>query len=208
MPRFLRLLACAVALLLWGPAVAVAGTVLVVGDSISAGYGMPPAKVWVKLLETRMAQKGYPHKVVNASVSGDTTAGGLSRLPTLLRQHRPAIVVIELGGNDGLRGLPVKTTRHNLTQMVKLSRKTGATVLLLGIDIPPNYGPKYAREFSGLYAGVAQAAGATFLPGFLAKVAVDPDMMQSDGIHPNSLAQPVMVDTVWPLLEPLLKATR
>lgn len=187
---------------------AAAGSLLVVGDSISAGYGMPPDKVWVKLLESRIAKKGYPHTVVNASVSGDTTAGGLSRLPALLRQHRPAVVLLELGGNDGLRGLPVKATRGNLTEMANMARKSGARVLVLGIDIPPNYGPKYAKEFSGLYAGVAKATGATLVPAFLAKVAVDPDMMQSDGIHPNSLAQPVLVDTVWPALEPMLQATR
>lgn len=185
-----------------------AGTVLVVGDSISAGYGMPTAKVWVKLLEARIKQKGYPHAVVNASVSGDTTAGGLSRLPALLRQHQPVIVVLEIGGNDGLHGLPGKSTKQNLTRMVKLAKSAGAQVLLLGIDVPPNYGPKYAKEFRAIYPGVAKATGVTLLPEFLAAVGTDPDMMQSDGIHPNSLAQPLLVDAVWPVLEPMLKATR
>ncbi len=185
-----------------------AGTVLVVGDSISAGYGMPTSKVWVKLLEARLVQKGYAHPVVNASVSGDTSAGGLSRLPSLLRQHRPAIVVLELGGNDGLRGMPVKVTRQNLTQMVRMAKRSGAQVLLLGIDVPPNYGPKYAKEFRDVYPGVARNTGAKLLPAFLAAVGTDPDLMQADGIHPNSLAQPLLVDALWPVLEPMLKAGR
>lgn len=185
-----------------------AGTVLVVGDSISAGYGMPTSKVWVKLLEARLVQKGYSHPVVNASVSGDTSAGGLSRLPSLLRQHRPAIVVLELGGNDGLRGMPVKVTRQNLTQMVRMAKRSGAQVLLLGIDVPPNYGPKYAKEFRDVYPGVARNTGAKLLPAFLAAVGTDPDLMQADGIHPNSLAQPLLVDALWPVLEPMLKAGR
>lgn len=185
-----------------------AGTVLVVGDSISAGYGMPTSKVWVKLLEARLVQKGYAHPVVNASVSGDTSAGGLSRLPSLLRQHRPAIVVLELGGNDGLRGMPVKVTRQNLTQMVRMAKRSGAQVLLLGIDVPPNYGPKYAKEFRDVYPGVARNTGAKLLPAFLAAVGTDPDLMQADGIHPNSLAQPLLVDALWPVLEPMLKAAR
>lgn len=185
-----------------------AGTVLVVGDSISAGYGMPTSKVWVKLLEARLVQKGYSQPVVNASVSGDTSAGGLSRLPSLLRQHRPAIVVLELGGNDGLRGMPVKVTRQNLTQMVRMAKHSGAQVLLLGIDVPPNYGPKYAKEFRDVYPGVARNTGAKLLPAFLAAVGADPDLMQADGIHPNSLAQPLLVDALWPVLEPMLKAGR
>lgn len=213
MRHFLRSWRVGAALLLMGVCLcatttAWAGTVLVVGDSISAGYGMPISKVWVKLLEARITQQGYPHKVVNASISGDTSAGGLSRLPTLLRQHRPVILVLELGGNDGLRGMPLKVTRQNLAQMVKMAKKAGAQVLLLGIDVPPNYGPKYAREFRDLYPGIAGETGVTLLPAFLATVATDPDLMQSDGIHPNSLAQPLLVDAVWPVLVPMLKVTR
>lgn len=181
-----------------------AGTVLVVGDSISAGYGVPAHKVWVNNLAEHVRKTG--HAVVNASVSGDTTAGGVSRLPSLLRQHRPMIVVLELGGNDGLRGLPMKATRANLSKMVQLSRNAGARVLLVGMDVPPNLGPAYAREFRELYPAVARAGGATLLPSFLADVAVDPDMMQADGIHPNSLAQPILADKVWKALAPMLKA--
>lgn len=214
MQRMLHFLRAALAVLLLMSVIvgttttAQAGTVLVVGDSISAGYGMPTSKVWVKLLEARLVQKGYAHPVVNASVSGDTSAGGLSRLPSLLRQHRPAIVVLELGGNDGLRGMPVKVTRQNLTQMVRMAKRSGAQVLLLGIDVPPNYGPKYAKEFRDVYPGVARNTGAKLLPAFLAAVGTDPDLMQADGIHPNSLAQPLLVDALWPVLEPMLKAGR
>lgn len=181
-----------------------AGTVLVVGDSISAGYGVPAHKVWVNEFAGHVEEAG--HAVVNSSVSGDTTAGGVSRLPSLLRQHRPMIVVLELGGNDGMRGLPMKATRANLAKMVQLSRSAGARVLLVGMDVPPNLGPAYAREFRALYPAVAKAGGATLLPSFLADVAVDPDMMQADGIHPNSLAQPVLANKVWKAVAPMLKA--
>jgi len=182
-----------------------AATLLVLGDSISAGYGVPPAKIWVKLLEQRLAAKGYSYQVVNAAVSGDTTAGGVSRLPAMLRQHRPEVVVIELGGNDGLRGLRLKNTRENLQAMVRMAQKSGAKVLLLGINLPPSQGVKYVNDFHAMYPSVSKATGAAFLPGFLEKVGTDPDMMQADGIHPNSLGQPVLVDTMWPALEPLLK---
>lgn len=181
-----------------------AGTVLVVGDSISAAYGMPPDKGWVKLFEQRTQERGVPHAVVNASVSGDTTAGGLSRLPTLLRQHKPVLVIIGLGGNDGLRGLPLKTTQANLASMTKLARKAGAKVVLLGMDIPPNYGPKYTRDFRAIYPAVAKANGASLVPGFVATVGTDPEMMQGDGIHPNQWAQPALRDAVWAVAGGLL----
>lgn len=188
----------------WSSAVS-GGVVLVVGDSISAGYGVPPAKIWVNSLAAKVTAGGYPYTVVNASISGDTTAGGVSRLPALLRQHKPAVVVLELGGNDGLRALPMKATRNNLSQMVRLARKSGARVLLLGMDIPPNLGQKYVQEFRSLYPQVAKAEGARLVPGFIADVAVLPGMMQADGLHPNSLAQPKLADKVWGELEPLLK---
>lgn len=183
-----------------------AGTVLVVGDSISAAYGMPPDKGWVKLLENRSADQGMPYKVVNASVSGDTSAGGLSRLPSLLRQHKPDLVIIGLGGNDGLRGMPLKSTRGNLSGMIKLASRSGAKVVLLGMDIPPNYGPKYTREFREIYPSIARAQGAALVPSFVATVGTDPQMMQSDGIHPNQWAQPVLLDAIWKVVQPLLKA--
>ncbi|MFZ5723203.1 MAG: arylesterase [Pseudomonadota bacterium] len=186
-----------------------AGVVLVVGDSISAGYGVPAHKVWVNDLVDRVEQAGYTQtSVMNASVSGDTSAGGLSRLPQLLRQHKPKIVLLELGGNDGLRGLPMKATRQNLLQMVQMSRRSGAQVLLAGMDVPPSLGPKYVKEFRALYPEVAKAGGAVLMPSFIAGVAVDPDLMQSDGIHPNTLAQPKLAEHAWKYLEPMLKAAR
>jgi len=205
--RALARWALAVTLLVCAP-VLQAATLLVVGDSISAAYGVPAAKGWVALMETRAKRQVPGIRVVNASVSGDTSAGGLARLPALLRQHKPAIVIIELGGNDGLRGLRLKNTRQNLMQMVKLAQRADAKVLLLGIDLPPSQGAKYVRDFAAMYPAVAKATGAAYLPSFLAKVGVDPDMMQSDGIHPNSLGQPVLVDTVWPALAPMLSALK
>ncbi len=190
------------------PAAGQAGNVLIVGDSISAGYGMSATRVWVKLLETRMVAAGYRHALFNASLNYDTTTDGLARLPALLRQHKPVIVVIELGSNDGLRGLSIKVTRQNLLQMAKISKKTGAKVLLIDVGAPKNFGEKYAQQFRALYPAAAKAAGAKLLPAFLATVAKDPDMMQADGKHPNALAQPLLVDGIWPVIEPMLKATR
>lgn len=196
----------AAALLVLPAGAARAGVVLVVGDSISAGYGVPTAKVWVNLLAAKVTAAGLPHKVVNASLSGDTTAGGVSRLPALLRQHKPVVVIIELGGNDGLRGLPMKSTRQNLVQMVRLARKSGARVLLAAMDMPPNLGGKYTGEFRSLYPQVAKAEGAVLIPKFISDVAVLDNMMQSDGIHPNSLAQPKLAEKVWQTLAPVLQA--
>lgn len=178
------------------------------GDSISAGYGVPVEKGWVKLLEKRCDAEGFPHRVVNASVSGDTTAGGLSRLPSLLRQYRPEVVVIGLGGNDGIRGLPLPTTKKNLGEMVRLASKSGARVVVLGMDIPPNYGPRYTQQFREMYPALAKAAGVAIVPAFLAGVGTRRELMQDDGIHPNSLAQPELADTAWPVIAPLLAETR
>lgn len=185
-----------------------AGTVLVVGDSISAGYGMSATRVWVKLLEARMATAGYRHTLLNASLHYDTTVDGLARLPALLRQHKPVIVVIQLGRNDSLRSLSIKVTRQNLLQMAKISKKTGALVLLIDAGSPKKFGAKYAQQFRAIYPAVAKATGAKFLPAFLAAVARDPDLMQADGAHPNGLAQPLLVDRIWPVIQPMLKATR
>ena len=196
-------------LCLWSAAVTAnttAPTLLVLGDSLGAAYGLDPDAGWVALLGRRLADNGHPYTVVNASISGDTTAGGLRRLPALLATHRPDIVVIELGGNDGLRGLPLATFRANLAQLVTLARETARAVVLVGVRMPPNYGPRYAEGFASVYREVAAAHGAALVPALLAGVGEDLDLMQDDGIHPRAEAQPRMVDNVWPVLVPLLAA--
>ena len=181
--------------------------VLVVGDSLSAEYGLRRGSGWVALTEEKLKAEKVPARVVNASISGDTTSGGRSRLPALLKLHKPAVVVIELGGNDALRGLPLKMTRDNLAFMARASREAGARVLLLGMEMPPNYGATYAKEFRDMYATVAQAEKAALVPFFLKGVADGPDplaLFQGDRIHPNEQAQPIMRDTVWPELRKLV----
>lgn len=177
---------------------------LVLGDSISAGYGLSPEQGWVSLLQQRLVAKGFDYRVVNASVSGNTSSDGLARLPALLSSHQPALVVVELGGNDGLRGYPVKTLRHNLTQLIALSRDAGAKVLLAGIEIPPNYGKRYTDQFRASFSEVATATDTPLVPFILAGVGTDPELMQRDGIHPTAEAQPKLLDNVWPALQPLL----
>ncbi len=182
--------------------------VLIVGDSLSAGYGLETGKGWAALLATRMTQQ-FPHwQVVNASVSGDTTAGGLSRLPALLARDKPAVVVIELGGNDALRGMSLSATQANLTAMVQQSKAQGARVLLLGMEIPPNYGPAYTQRFAAIFPAVAKAEHVGLVPFFLAGVVNHPSWFQADNIHPTAIAQPVMLNTVWPKLLPLLRAAQ
>jgi acyl-CoA thioesterase-1 len=178
--------------------------ILVLGDSLSAGYGLRPGEGWVSLLGRRLDAQGYEYRVVNASVSGETTVGGLERLPRALKLHRPAVVLIELGGNDGLRGLPVAELEANLASMVEQSREAGARVVLTGIRIPINYGPRYTDEFFAVYASLADRYGVALVPFFLEGVALRDDMFQDDGIHPAPEAQPVLLDNVWPVLEPLL----
>lgn len=181
--------------------------VLVVGDSLSAEYGLARGAGWVALLQARMATESQGWTAVNASISGDTTAGGRSRLPALLRLHSPAVVVIELGGNDALRGLPMSSTKANLLAMVQTGRKSGAKVLLLGMQVPPNYGKRYGEEFAELYPQVAKAERSALLPFFLTGVADAPhalSLFQADRIHPTAQAHPQMLNNVWPLLEPLL----
>jgi acyl-CoA thioesterase-1 len=182
--------------------------ILVVGDSLSAEYGLPRGTGWVALLEQRLAKEGLAATVVNASISGDTTSGGRSRLPALLKQHRPTLVVIELGGNDALRGLPLAMTRENLAQMVKASREAGAKVLVVGMQVPPNYGRKYGDDFFALFPAVARAGGASLVPFLLDGVANSANaeaMFQPDRIHPVAAAHPVMLGNVWPVLAPLLR---
>lgn len=182
-------------------------TILVVGDSLSAEYGLRRGTGWVALLEQRLAQQQRSARVINASISGDTTSGGRSRLPALLRQHRPTVVVIELGGNDALRGLALSMTRENLSTMARQSREAGARVLLLGMEMPPNYGATYAKEFRELFATVSKQEKAALVPFFLKGVADLPEptrLFQSDRIHPNETAQAIMLDNVWPALGRLL----
>jgi acyl-CoA thioesterase-1 len=180
---------------------------LVVGDSLSAEYGLKRGSGWVQLLQERIDQNKLAFRVVNASISGDTTSGGRSRLPALLKQHTPQVVVIELGGNDALRGLPLDMTRANLSAMTQAAQAAGARVLLLGMEMPPNYGARYAQEFREVYPSVAREHKAALLPFFLKGVADGTDPLrwfQSDRIHPNEKAQPLMLDNVWPALRPLL----
>lgn len=182
-----------------------ASTILVFGDSLSAAYGIRPEQGWVTLLTQRLQVQGYGYQVVNASVSGETSSGGLERLPRALELHKPAIVVLELGANDGLRGLPVSAMRENLAHMVQLVQGAGARVLLVGIRIPPNYGPRYTDEFAAVYPQLAQRYQLRLVPFLLEKVALNPALMQEDGMHPNAAAEPMVLDTLWPYLKPLLK---
>jgi acyl-CoA thioesterase-1 len=180
---------------------------LVVGDSLSAEYGLERGTGWVALLQQRLAQSAIDATVVNASVSGDTTAGGKARLPALLRQHQPTHVILELGGNDALRGLPLGSSEANLRAMVKAAQATGAKVVVVGMQVPPNYGRRYAEDFSALFARVAREAGAALVPFLLAGVADAPnadELFQPDRIHPRAIAHPRMLDNVWPVLRPLL----
>lgn len=189
------------------PAKPRAATILVVGDSLSAEYGLKRGTGWVALLEQRLATEKLPARVVNASISGDTTSGGRSRLAALLEQHHPTHVIIELGGNDALRGLPLKMTSDNLQHMAQASQAAGARVLLVGMQVPPNYGPDYARAFSTLFADVAKARKAALVPFLLRGVADRPDAerwFQADRIHPREEAQPTLLNNVWPELRKLL----
>jgi acyl-CoA thioesterase I len=178
--------------------------VLVVGDSISAAYGLPQGAGWVDLLAARLREGGWPHRVVNASISGDTTAGGRARLTALLTQHQASIVIVELGGNDGLRGGNLRATRDNLDAMVTLAQKAKAKVLLIGTKLPPNYGPAYTREFDALFAEVAQSRKVALVPYFFEGFGERNEYFQADRIHPTAAAQPKLLDNVWPTLKPLL----
>ncbi|MBN9411533.1 MAG: arylesterase [Burkholderiales bacterium] len=183
-------------------------TILVVGDSLSAEYGLKRGTGWVALLQQRLDREKIAARVVNASISGDTTAGGRARLSALLRQHKPDVVVIELGGNDALRGLPLQSTEENLSQMATASREAGARVLLVGMQVPPNYGADYSRRFAGIFEKVAKERQAAVVPFFLKGVADGPDPLQwfqSDRIHPREEAHPKMLDNVWPELRKLLR---
>ena len=182
-----------------------ARTILVFGDSLSAAYGIRPEEGWVALLGQRLQSQGYGDQIVNASVSGETSGGGLERLPRALQLHHPALVILELGANDALRGLPLARTQENLAAMVRLSQSAGASVLLIGLRIPPNYGPRYTEQFASMFPALAKQYHLPLVPFLLEKVALDPQRMQADGLHPNAQGQSPILDTVWPYLRPLLK---
>jgi acyl-CoA thioesterase-1 len=206
--RIFRLL---LVLALLGPAgaqSATSRTIVVLGDSLSAGYGISVQQGWVSLLAQRLASEGYGYKVVNASVSGETTQGGVARLPRVLELHKPEIVVIELGGNDGLRGLPLGASRDNLQRAITLARDAKARVLLVGMMIPPNYGQRYSQEFRDMFSGLAAKNSVALVPFLLDQIALNPRLMQDDGIHPNARGQPRMLENLWPTLKPLLVAPR
>lgn len=182
-----------------------APVLLVVGDSLSAAYRIPREAGWVHLLSQRLAARGYDYRVVNASIPGDTTAGGLARLPAALARYRPALVIVELGGNDGLQGLALAQMRSNLEKIVRLCRRSGAGVVLVGVRMPPNYGATYTERFAAVYREVARAARVPLVPELLAGVAEHRDLMQAGGLHPLAKAEPRLLDNVWPVLVPLLK---
>lgn len=178
--------------------------VLVMGDSLSAAYGIPVERGWVRLLAQRLAQEGVRAQVVNASISGETTQGGVTRLPAELARTRPAVVVLELGANDGLRGQSLDAMGENLRRMIRMSQAAGARVLVLGMRIPPNYGPQYGERFHHTFDAVAKEAGVPVVRFFMEKVALKTDLIQSDGLHPTAEAQPLLLETVWPAVRPLL----
>jgi acyl-CoA thioesterase-1 len=192
----------------WADAPTNSPKLLVLGDSISAGYGIRIEEGWVALLESRLREQGYGYQVVNASVSGETTTGGLARLPRALALHKPRIVILELGGNDGLRGLPLDAIRRNLERMILAARSSGAKVLLVGMRMPSNYGPQYVSGFMANYQNLARRYATPLVPFIMEGVALDGRLMQADGIHPTAAAQKRLLDNVWPVLKPLLGAAR
>lgn len=179
--------------------------ILIYGDSLSAGYGLSQDQGWVKLLEKKIASEHYPYTIVNASISGETTSGGLSRFAATLNNYKPAIIILELGANDGLRGLPVNAMATNLKSMLEQAKKSGAKVLLLGMRIPPNYGPKYTQSFSDTYKDLSKGYDLPLVPFMLDNVAGKSQLIQDDGLHPNALGQPIILDNIWPQLKLLLR---
>lgn len=189
-------------------AVASGGSILVLGDSLSAAYGLPRQSSWVTLLEERLSQRKFNYRVVNASISGETSAGGASRIAGLLRQHRPEILILALGANDGLRGLPAAQLQSNLETMIRAAQHSNAKVLLVGMRMPPNFGPAYTRQFAAVYAELARRHRTAFVPFLLEGFADRPEYFLADGIHPNAAAQPLILERVWTALEPLLHRWR
>ena len=175
------------------------------GDSLSAGFGIDVDQSWPALLQSRLADEGYEHRVVNASISGETTEGGATRIPSALEQFSPELVILELGGNDGLRGFPPQRIRENLQQIVRATRDAGAAVVILGIRIPSNYGPRYTRMFEDVYRELAEAENVPWIEFFMDGVALNDELMQDDGIHPNAEAQPRLLDNAWPIISAALR---
>ncbi len=182
-----------------------AATLLVLGDSLSAAYGIGPREGWVTLLEERLKQKRFDYSVVNASISGETTSGGATRIEEALERERPAVVIVALGGNDGLRGLPVSQMKANLSRIVTAAKGSGARVLLVGIRVPPNYGPRYALDFEGVFVAVGKRHRVPLVPYILQGIGDRRELMQDDNIHPTAAAQPRILENIWPKLEPLLE---
>jgi acyl-CoA thioesterase-1 len=202
-PMRVWLLSAGLALLMAAQSAA-AGNVLIVGDSISAGFGMDTRQGWVTLLQQRLGAEGFKDKVVNASITGDTSANASARLSPLLAEHKPSLVILELGGNDGLRGMLPNQLQQNLASMIDRSRDAGAKVLLLGMQLPPNYGARYTKAFAEVYGQLAQDKKVPLVPFFLEGVGGVPELMQADGIHPAAVAQGKLLENVWPTLKPLL----
>jgi acyl-CoA thioesterase-1 len=179
-------------------------TVLVFGDSLSAGYGIDVDQSWASLLQTRLQEQGYEHRVVNASISGDTTQSGAARIGQAIETFSPALIILELGGNDGLRGIPPTTMRRNLQEIIETSTESGAAVVLLGIKIPPNYGQRYIDEFERVFRELAAELEVPWIEFFMEGVALNNELMQDDGIHPNAAAQPILLDNAWPVIDSAL----
>ncbi len=175
-------------------------TVLVFGDSLSAGYGIDVDQSWTTLLQTRLERQGYEHRVINASISGETTEGGAARIERALGNFNPALIILELGGNDGLRGFPASRMKGNLDKIISSSKTSGAAVVLLGIRIPPNYGRRYTEAFENVYRELASEYEVPWIEFFMDDVVLNEDLMQDDGIHPNAAAQPILLDNVWPII--------
>jgi len=180
-------------------------TVLILGDSLSAGYGIDVDQSWAALLQSRLREQGYEHRVVNASISGETTEGGAERIGPALENFSPELVILELGGNDGLRGFPPQRTRENLDRIITASKASGAQVVLLGIRIPSNYGPRYTQAFEGVFRDTAETHGIPWIEFFMEGIALDDELMQADGIHPNAQAQPKLLDNAWPIIKQALE---
>lgn len=194
--------------LLFLSAISQAQSILIVGDSISAGFGINPEESWVTLLDEKLQTENYQYRVINASISGDTTTNGLTRLPLLLEKHQPDITIIELGGNDGLRATPPLKIAENIAKMIELTKAANSQVLLVGIQLPPNYGEAYLERFLAIYPDLGEKYQITVLPSIVERVGGNPELMQSDGIHPNRAGQPLMLDAVWEKLEPLINSIK
>jgi acyl-CoA thioesterase-1 len=179
-------------------------TVLIFGDSLSAGYGIEVDQTWATLLQTRLNQQGYEHRVINASISGETTEGGATRIESALADFSPELIILELGGNDGLRGFPVERMRANLEKIVLRAKASGAAVVLLGIRIPTNYGQRYSAEFEGVFRQVSESLDVQWIEFFMDGIALNEDLLQADRIHPNAAAQPRLLDNAWPIISATL----